>query len=152
VNLPERILRIVLGKGGKDRFVPLTHVAAQHLEHYQRWIRPELARRPKERALFLSFRGWALDDNTLGAIVTAAAAVAGVDKRVTCHSFRHACATHMLDRGADLRRIQELLGHKSLNTTEIYLHVSMQRLRQTYDQCHPRQKQAEIADLGAVLP
>jgi len=138
LNLPERILRVLDGKGGKDRFVPLTQVAASHLDHYLRWIRPQLLRRPKERALFLTYRGWPLDGNRIGAIVAAAAAAAGVGKRVTPHSFRHACATHMLDRGADLRRIQDLLGHRSLTSTEIYLHVSMQKLRQTYDRCHPR--------------
>jgi integrase/recombinase XerD len=140
VRLPERLIRIEMGKGSKDRLVPLTEVAAQHLDHYLRWIRPELARRPKERAVFLSFRGWPIDERTLGDIVINAAARAGIDKRVTCHSFRHACATHMLENGADLRPIQELLGHASLSSTQIYTHVSLRHLRQTFDRCHPRQR------------
>lgn len=143
VDLRERMARVEHGKGDKSRVVPLTAVATTHLDHYLRWVRPELARRPKERALFLTFRGWPLDGSTLSTIVSSATAAAGVDKHVTPHSFRHACATHMLEGGADIRPIQQLLGHRSLSSTEIYTHVSLKKLREIYDRSHPRQRQTE---------
>jgi integrase/recombinase XerD len=157
VDLEEGLVRVERGKGGKGPVVPLTVVAAQHLEHYLRWVRPELVlRRPRERALFVSFRAWPLDTRTLGDLLIGYARTAGVQKRVTCHGFRHACATHMLEAGADLRPIQELLGHNSISSTEIYTHVSLKHLRQTYDRCHPRQRDtlgaAAVTDDQDPLP
>jgi site-specific recombinase XerD len=115
----------VRGKGGKERIVPLGEEAAYWLARYLRDGRPELVRRA-ENAVFVSARGRRLDTSTL---------------RRLCpnpHKLRHAFATHLLEGGADLRTIQELLGHSSLTTTQIYSHVDGKRLRLVYDRAHPR--------------
>jgi site-specific recombinase XerD len=115
----------VRGKGGKERTVPLGEEAALQLARYLRDGRPQLAR-GAENAVFLSARGRRLDTSTL--------------RRLTPnpHRLRHAFATHLLEGGADLRVIQELLGHSSLSTTQIYSHVDGRRLRRVYDKAHPR--------------
>jgi len=115
----------VHGKGGKDRIVPLGEEASHWLARYLREARPALAR-GAEDAVFLSTRGRRLDTSTLRRIVPHP------------HRLRHAFATHMLEGGADLRTIQELLGHSSLSTTQIYSHVDGRRLRRVYDRAHPR--------------
>ena len=115
----------VHGKGGKERVVPLGEEASWWVSRYLREARPELVHGP-EKALFLSVRGRRLDTSTL--------------RRVSPnpHRLRHAFATHLLEGGADLRTIQELLGHSSLSTTQIYSHVDGKRLRRVYDKAHPR--------------
>ena len=115
----------VLGKGGKERVVPLGEEAAHWLARYLRDARPQLAA-GAQNALFLSVRGRRLDTSTL--------------RRVLAHPhrLRHAFATHLLEGGADLRTIQELLGHSSLSTTQVYSHVDARRLRRVYDRSHPR--------------
>jgi site-specific recombinase XerD len=115
----------VRGKGGKERAVPLGEEAAHWLVRYLREARPKLAR-GAENAFFLSARGRRLDTSTL--------------RRVFAHPhrLRHAFATHLLEGGADLRTIQELLGHSSLSTTQMYSHVDARRLRKVYDRAHPR--------------
>jgi len=115
----------VRGKGGKERIVPLGEEAAHILARYLHEARPELAR-GAENAIFLSARGRRLDTSTL--------------RRVFAHPhrLRHAFATHLLEGGADLRTIQELLGHSSLSTTQLYSHVDGRRLRRVYDRAHPR--------------
>jgi site-specific recombinase XerD len=133
----EQELVHVRGKGGKERTVPLGEEAAYRLSHYLREGRPQLAHGPggaagkaraarAENALFLSARGRRLDTSTL--------------RRLTPnpHKLRHAFATHLLEGGADLRVIQELLGHSSLSTTQVYSHVDGRRLRKVYDRAHPR--------------
>ncbi len=115
----------VRGKGGKERVVPLGEEAAHWLARYLRDARPELAR-GAENSIFLSVRGRRLNTSTL--------------RRVFAHPhrLRHAFATHLLEGGADLRTIQELLGHSSLSTTQMYSHVDGRRLRRVYDRAHPR--------------
>jgi site-specific recombinase XerD len=115
----------VRGKGGKERIVPLGEEAGHLLARYLHEARPELAR-GAEKAVFLSTRGRRLDTSTL--------------RRVFAHPhrLRHAFATHLLEGGADLRTIQELLGHSSLSTTQLYSHVDGRRLRRVYDRAHPR--------------
>jgi site-specific recombinase XerD len=115
----------VRGKGGKERTVPLGEEAAHWLARYVRQARPELVR-GAEDALFLSARGRRLDTSTLRRLVPHP------------HRLRHAFATHLLEGGADLRVIQELLGHSSLSTTQVYSHVDGRRLRRVYDRSHPR--------------
>jgi site-specific recombinase XerD len=121
----EQELLHVRGKGGKERAVPLGEEAAHWLARYLRDARPELAR-GAENALFVSARGRRLDTSTL--------------RRTFAHPhrLRHAFATHLLEGGADLRTIQELLGHSSLSTTQMYSHVDGRRLRRVYDRAHPR--------------
>ncbi len=115
----------VQGKGGKERVVPLGEEAAYRLRRYLEDARPGLAR-GGESALFLSARGRRLDTSTLRRLLP------------NPHRLRHAFATHLLEGGADLRVIQELLGHSSLSTTQIYSHVDGRRLRKVYDRAHPR--------------
>jgi site-specific recombinase XerD len=115
----------VHGKGGKERVVPLGEEAAHWLGRYLREARPELAR-GAENALFLSARGRRLDTSALRRLLPHP------------HRLRHAFATHLLEGGADLRTIQELLGHSSLSTTQVYSHVDARRLRKVYDRAHPR--------------
>jgi site-specific recombinase XerD len=115
----------VLGKGGKERVVPLGERAALAVAAYLRDGRPALARGAND-ALFISVRGRALDTSALRRLMR------------NPHRLRHAYATHLLEGGADLRTIQELLGHASLSTTQIYSHVDARRLRRVYDSSHPR--------------
>jgi site-specific recombinase XerD len=115
----------VRGKGGKERVVPLGEEAAYLVARYLRDARPELVR-GAEPALFVSARGRRLDTSTLRRICP------------NPHKLRHAFATHLLEGGADLRTIQELLGHSSLSTTQVYSHVDGKRLRRVYDSAHPR--------------
>ena len=121
----EREVVHVRGKGGKERVLPLGEEAALHLARYLREGRPELARGAND-AVFLSARGRRLDTSTVRRLLRHP------------HRLRHAFATHLLEGGADLRVIQELLGHASLSTTQIYSHVDARRLRRVYDRSHPR--------------
>jgi site-specific recombinase XerD len=125
VDFEQETVHVRLGKGGKDRVVPLGEEAAALVARYLREARPELAR-GAENALFLSARGRRLDTSTLRRLVPHP------------HRLRHAFATHLLEGGADLRTIQELLGHSSLSTTQMYSHVDAKRLRRVYDHAHPR--------------
>jgi site-specific recombinase XerD len=121
----EQELVIVRGKGGKERAVPLGEEATYHLRRYLEDGRPALVRGAEDR-LFVSARGRPLDTSTLRRLLP------------NPHRLRHAFATHLLEGGADLRTIQELLGHSSLSTTQIYSHVDAKRLRKVYDHAHPR--------------
>ena len=134
----ERRLVRVLGKGGKERSVPLGLPAVRAVE---RWVsdgRPALAGEDGGAALFLGVRGRRLGTRTARAVVHSRVSVADGVPDVSPHAFRHTAATHLLDGGADLRSVQELLGHATLATTQIYTHVSVERLRATYEQAHPR--------------
>ncbi len=121
----EQELVLVQGKGGKERAVPLGEEAAYRLSRYLEDARPRLARGAVDQ-LFLSARGKPLDTSTLRRLLP------------NPHRLRHAFATHLMEGGADLRTIQELLGHASLSTTQIYSHVDGKRLRRVYDRAHPR--------------
>jgi site-specific recombinase XerD len=125
VDFEQEHVHVRRGKGAKDRVVPLGEQAAWWLGRYVREARPQLAR-GAEDALFLSTRGRRLDTSTLRRLVPHP------------HRLRHAFATHLLEGGADLRTIQELLGHSSLSTTQVYSHVDAKRLRRVYDSAHPR--------------
>jgi site-specific recombinase XerD len=125
VDFEQEHVHVRNGKGGKDRVVPLGEQASHWVARYVREARPALAAGAND-ALFLSVRGHRLDTSTL--------------RRVAPHPhrLRHAFATHLLEGGADLRTIQELLGHSSLSTTQVYSHVDARRLRKVYDSAHPR--------------
>ncbi|HEY5694605.1 MAG TPA: tyrosine-type recombinase/integrase [Gaiellaceae bacterium] len=125
VDFEQELVHVRRGKGGKERVVPLGEEAAVWLGRYLREARPSLATGAHD-ALFLSTRGRRLDTSTLRRIVPHP------------HRLRHAFATHLLDGGADLRTIQELLGHSSLSTTQVYSHVDPRHLRRVYDRSHPR--------------
>ena len=136
VDTEARLVRIVEGKGRKDRNVPLTTAAAQAIARYLAAGRPTLAR--TEPWLFLGKRGGRLHRAQVGSIVNAWAKTARVKKPVSCHTFRHSTATHLLRGGADIRQIQALLGHGSLSTTERYTHVEVSDLRRVVERAHPR--------------
>jgi integrase/recombinase XerD len=125
VDFEQELVHVRHAKGGKERVVPLGEEAAMWLGRYLRESRPELAKGAND-AVFLSARGRRLDTSTLRRIVPHP------------HRLRHAFATHLLDGGADLRTIQELLGHSSLSTTQVYSHVDPRHLRRVYDRAHPR--------------
>ncbi len=132
------LLRVVSGKGSKDRIIP---VADLSLERIADWVRrrPVLsARRPGEPWLFLSARGRRLDPRDIRRIVAKGVAGAARSVGATPHTFRHSFATHLLDGGADLRAVQDMLGHASLATTQIYTHLTGERLREAYSKAHPR--------------
>ena len=125
VDFEQELVHVRRGKGGKDRVVPLGEEAAHWVSRYLHDARPGLARGAND-ALFLSATGKRLDTSTLRRLIPHP------------HRLRHAFATHLLEGGADLRTIQELLGHSSLSTTQIYSHVDARRLRKVYDSSHPR--------------
>jgi len=137
VDLYDGLVR-VLGKGNKERVAPLGRTAREAVGDYLTTGRPELAGRTSTPALFLNARGGRLTRQGAWLIVRAAGDRAGLQGRLFPHVLRHSCATHMLDRGADIRVVQELLGHASLSTTQVYTKVSPERLRAVYDAAHPR--------------
>jgi len=140
VDLRSRMVR-VLGKGNKERLVPLNEGAVEAIE---RWLerRPELLAKPRKKqdpaALFLNFRGGRLTTRSMQVHLAAYARRLGIDRAVTPHALRHSFATHLLASGADIRSIQELLGHASLSTTQRYTAVSFEQLQKVYDTAHPR--------------
>ncbi len=132
----------VIGKGNKERLVPVGEAAQEALEHYVEHVRPlffskKKAEKAKNR-IFLSMRGSALSRMSIWNIVQKAAKKADIQKPVYPHIFRHSFATHLLEGGADLRAVQEMLGHSSILTTEIYTHVDRSFLHQVHKEFHPR--------------
>jgi integrase/recombinase XerC len=137
VDRRRRVLR-VLGKGSKERTVPFGRPADDALDAWLQRGRPELAGPESGPALLLGVRGRRLDQRAVRAIVHRKAAAVPGAPDLRPHGLRHTAATHLLEGGADLRAVQELLGHASLATTQIYTHVSVERLRSTYQRAHPR--------------
>ncbi|MFN8036093.1 MAG: site-specific tyrosine recombinase XerD [Acidimicrobiia bacterium] len=142
LDLVDGLVR-VFGKGGKERVVPVGRTARRALDVYLSKGRPELVR-PRATtgadadAVFLNARGGRLTRQSCWKIVGAAGARVDLTGKLSPHVLRHSCATHMLDHGADIRVVQELLGHASLSTTQVYTKVSPDRLRAVYDAAHPR--------------
>ena len=138
VDEAERLVRVV-GKGNKERIVPVGDVAIGCMQRYMKEVR-SLIVRPKLSgdALFLSMRGRPLTRYAVWKILRFYTRQAGIDKPVSPHTLRHSFATHLLEGGADLRSVQELLGHASLSSTQIYTHLSAERLKDVYFSAHPR--------------
>ena len=128
------------GKGGKERVVPIGSFAVKAVNDYLTRSRPNLVKVSTQRALFLNQRGGRLSRQSAWNVVTANAQRAGVAEQVSPHSMRHSFATHLLDGGADIRVVQELLGHASVTTTQIYTLITIDRLRESYSSAHPRSK------------
>ncbi|MFR0555659.1 recombinase XerC [Pseudoscardovia radai] len=140
---PQAHLARLTGKGSKQRLVPIGSYAIDALQRYLNAGRPTLqracrGRQPELNAVFLNKRGKRLSRQSVWEVVTTCAARAGITKQIHPHTLRHTCATHLLQGGADVRTVQELLGHASVTTTQIYTHVSEQTLIETYVTSHPR--------------
>jgi integrase/recombinase XerD len=128
----------VLGKGRKERLVPLGREARRWVKRYASEVRGAFARGRPSPFLFLSARGGRLSPTGLWGLVRRHAVTARLEKTLTPHVLRHSFASHLLERGADLRALQAMLGHADISTTQIYTHVTRERLRQLYDKYHPR--------------
>jgi integrase/recombinase XerD len=144
LTLDDGLVR-VFGKGAKERVVPVGRPARESVEQYLRLGRPDLVRsgsatRRAGDAVFLNARGGRLTRQGCWGIVRDAGGRAGLGDRVHPHVLRHSCATHLLDHGADIRVVQEVLGHPSVSTTQVYTKVTAERLRVVYDRAHPRSR------------
>lgn len=137
VDLERRMMRVI-GKGNKERTVLFNHAAAEALRAYL-GVRPRAA----DNAVFLSERGTRLSANQAGKMFRLYADLSGITQHATPHVMRHSFATHLLENGADLMTIKELLGHESLATTQIYTNVSLEHMRRTYDEAHPRDERED---------
>lgn len=140
------------GKGGKDRVVPLGGHAAHWIERYLAECRPRLVVRASEHGLFLTGYGERLSAGYLGTLVRRALVAVGVTRAGSCHLLRHSCATHMLENGADIRFIQQLLGHARLDTTQIYTEVSITQLREVHTRTHPHGRWRPDAEATPANP
>jgi integrase/recombinase XerD len=137
VNQERRTAQVRQGKGRKDRVVPVGSRALQWLERYLCEVRPLLAVSPTETALFLTSYGEAFNPDVLSRKVSKYIKDAEIGRKGSCHLFRHSCATHMLEGGADTRFIQQLLGHAKLETTQVYTDVSIRQLIEVHERTHP---------------
>ncbi|MGQ9496933.1 MAG: site-specific tyrosine recombinase XerD [Desulfotomaculales bacterium] len=126
-----------LGKGCRERIVPIGNICARYVDLYLNRARPALDKGGNHR-LFLNRRGGALTRQTVHKLICRYARLAGISKRVGPHTLRHSFATHLLDNGADLRVVQEMLGHADISTTQIYTHLTLRKLRNVYLRAHPR--------------
>ena len=137
VNLDEGYLRC-FGKGSKERIVYIYPKAIRAMQNYINNGRPKIPGASKTKAIFLNRRGERLTRQWVWAILKSRAKTANIDKKIAPHVLRHSFATHMLKGGAPLRHVQELLGHASISTTQVYTHLSNEHLREEYDKSHPR--------------
>ncbi len=137
IDLEEGVLR-ARGKGSKERIVPVGHTASEAVRRYLERGRPALVGARVESHLFVNFRGGALTRQGLYKIVRRHATSAGLPDRMSPHTLRHTFATHLLAGGCDLRSVQEMLGHADVATTQLYTHLSSERLKDVYFRAHPR--------------
>jgi integrase/recombinase XerD len=128
----------VIGKGDKERLVPIGSTAMKHINTYLQHFRRQMIPKPgHEDIMFLNRRGAALSRVMIFLILKDLAAKAGIRKSISPHTLRHSFATHLVEGGADLRAVQEMLGHESITTTEIYTHLDREYLRKTLEEYHP---------------
>ena len=137
LNLEHGVVRLV-GKGGRERMVPMGEMAMEAVKTWLRQGRPEFAGEKSGDAVFLGRRGEAMTRQNFWLLIKRHALAVGIPAKLSPHTLRHAFATHLLERGADLRAVQTLLGHADLSTTQIYTHVARARLKQLHAQHHPR--------------
>lgn len=137
VNLENKFIRC-FGKGAKERMVPLGDIAGRFLKEYLFRGRSRLVKTGQTTALFINLRGQRLTRQGFWKIIKKYALKANIKKEITPHTLRHSFATHLLENGADLRVVQEMLGHADISTTQIYTHLTKQRLKEVYDRNHPR--------------
>mgnify|MGYP001053255403 CR=1 FL=1 len=141
VDLLSGVIHVRRGKGGRARVLPLGKVASRWLKEYLEKIRPFYNRHyPQERALFLTQTGRALRQDILRPLVRGYAKKAGIKKKVSPHTLRHTCATHLLHEGADIVSLQRLLGHRHIDSTVLYTRVMPVEVKKTHQETHPREK------------
>lgn len=128
----------VSGKGSKERIVPITDFVAKQLDHYVNQIRPQLLKTDDSDDLFITNRGRGFTRQGLWKTIKKYELLSGIKKNITPHTFRHSFATHLIENGADLRAVQEMLGHSDISTTQIYTQISTTKIREMYKQFHPR--------------
>jgi integrase/recombinase XerD len=133
-------VRINQGKGNKDRVIPLGEIASNYIEEYVRYARQKLLKDKENKVLFITKNGFKINHANLIWLVNKYVQRAKIKKHITPHSFRHTCATHLLKNKASLRHIQELLGHASIETTQIYTQVELSDLKKAHKKYHPREK------------
>ncbi len=137
INMENQMLKC-LGKGSKERIIPFGSKALQSISVYLEKVRPKLAKDCQENTLFLNCRGDRLSRQGIFYLVKQYARKVGIGKKVTPHTLRHTLATHLLENGADLRSVQEMLGHSDISTTQIYTHVSIKWIKEEYYKAFPR--------------
>lgn len=147
--LEDNFLRVV-GKGGKERVIPFGEKAREYLENYLTNARPLLLKHHLNDFIFLNRNGEPLSRQGLWKVFKGYARTLGVYSTLTPHTLRHSFATHLLEKGADLRSIQLMLGHSNISTTEIYTYVAKTRIKKVYDQYHPRSKVKEVPKVGSA--
>lgn len=140
IDFDERLIRVT-GKGNKERIVPIGRKALKAVEDYlnaTQYLRKDSMGSSQDPPLFINLRGGRLSVRSIGRVIKEYALASGLSSEVSPHAMRHSFATHLLDGGADLRSVQELLGHENLSTTQKYTHVTLDRLMEVYDKAHPR--------------
>jgi integrase/recombinase XerD len=140
VDYHDGFVRIIQGKGKKDRVVPIGRIACRYLENYIKGVRQEFVKDPHNNSLFFTSRGNPMNSDALWKLVKKYGRKAKIKKNIYPHTFRHTCATGMLKNNANIRAIQELLGHAFLDATQIYTHVNITDLKKVHSKCHPRER------------
>lgn len=152
LNTERRTVHVRQGKGKKDRMVPVGQQAIQWVERYLKEVRPRLCLDTRTQALFLTGYGEAFNPDVVSRMVSGWLKQAGLKRKGCCHVLRHSCATHMLENGADIRFIQQLLGHEKLDTTAIYTEVSIKQLQEVHARCHPTAGQEKSPSPSSKAP
>ena len=142
INIRKRYVKCI-GKGNKERIVPMNEVVSQYLDYYIRNYRSEFLKNKETQFLFLNDKGNQISRDHFYHILQKLAFNANINKHISPHTLRHTFATHLLENEADLRAIQEMLGHSDISTTTIYTHVSHQKLKEDYQRAHPRSRRKE---------
>ncbi|MDC2889326.1 tyrosine-type recombinase/integrase [Psychrosphaera algicola] len=138
IDFSANLIKIVKGKGGHDRFVPIGKTAILWIQKYLRDARPYFADLGSGQILFLNIDGKKFLPSAMSGLMSKYIKRANLNKFGSCHQYRHAAATHMMDNDADIRHVQEFLGHSSISTTQVYVHVSKAKLQRVYSKSHPR--------------